>query len=325
MVRSTVLCLLLFGLLQGQEAKEYTPQQGFRKIVGSAMISQLFFMPYTYIYGVTLSADEVQSGNSLGKANIMWGVTSMAGMGIAWFSVHDAINSTLKQIPTGKVGNRNLNLYQIFTTGYPVASIIDFKAESKVRVGGAPAWYATIPEVNMAVSLPSFSYRLGMGGKRLAIEMETGLVSHHTIAQNVFYDAVGIPIGSVSLPERFLMLHSMAMGFNIMVMLPKLGVQPYLGYGVKALLNSSQSEYEGPTDVTPSNNSLALDRTSLGWGQHVFLGLRKNLPHDKFIMIEFKPSRYYFKYETGEYPYEEIDNYTLQSFDFLIGIGKMLF
>jgi len=218
--------------------------------------------------------------------------------------------------------------YRTIFSGTSVSDIINFESESIFEgANGSPQWTASTPEVNTVMTFPAMGYRLGAHGTRFGGEFETSIVSHHTDKQTVTYDASGeingipIQIGQVEIPDRFLMLHSFSMGANFYTWLPDIGVKPYVGFGGRILLNSVQSQFKSPADLIQQTGGLALDSITFGWGFNAIFGLRLPISDINFLFAEFRPTRYRFKYESGSSQLQTNDRFTLQSFEFQVGLG----
>ena len=197
---------------------------------------------------------------------------------------------------------------------------------------GKPQWEAGAAEVKTTISFPAVGRRIGVSGRHWGGEFETSIVAHHTSKQTVYYDATGfirvpglgvvpLMLNDIELPDRFLMLHSLYMGTNVFLWLPKVIVEPYVGFGAGVLLNSVQSQYPGPANLTQEVGSLALDKISLGYGLRALLGVRADISDRKFVFAEFRPARYYYTYESGTGNLAENDRFTLQLFEAQIGLG----
>ncbi len=322
-----------------QPSKEYeSPEAAFRSLLLSTMVIELYIAPYTFMWGVGLGGSALTQGERPERATATWAAVSIGGLALGWLVTEEIAREYLGILRSTSraAGADSWRIYRLAGAGVSTASIIDFEAES-IYSGdqGSPQWTASAAEVNTATTFPALGHRLGASGRRWGGEFETSLVSHHTKAQTVVYDAQGsisvpgvgtvpITLEDVPIPDRFLMLHSLSMGANFYVWLPKVIVSPYVGFGGRLLLNSVQSQYPGPANLTLEVGSLALDSMTMGWGIHAIFGLRMPLADTKFLYAEFRPARHYFAYESGSGFLGEQDSFTLQMFELQLGLGFYL-
>ena len=321
---------------QAQTNAPLSKRTAVRKLFMNTVLNDLYFAPYFFFFGTQEAGTSIVAGKSLNRANAVWAAASIAGMAMSWLA-SSGLTLEMQEILKGagpEAGANDTKLYRIYSGGLSTASILDFQAES-VFMGddGKPGWTAGAAEVKTALSFPAVGRRIGVSGRRWGYEFETSIAAHHTSKQTVYYDATGtifvpslgievpLTLNDIEIPERFLMLHSLYMGANVFVWLPKVIVEPYVGLGAGVLLNSVQSQYPGPANLTQEVGSLALDKTTVGYGLRGILGLRADISDRKFIFAEFRPARFYFKYESGSGTLKENDRFTLQQFEAQIGLG----
>ncbi|MCH7498290.1 MAG: hypothetical protein IH971_10620 [Candidatus Marinimicrobia bacterium] len=324
--------------LDARPAGPDSSKAAFKELLLSTVIAEAYLAPYTFIWGVTLGGSAITQDEGPERATATWIGISLAGLGLGWFMTDQIAKEyvTILRTASQRAEPGSWRFYRLVGAGVSTASIIDFEAES-IYTGeqSSPQWTAGTAEVNTATTFPALGYRIGGSGGRWGGEFEASLVSHHTKEQTVTYDAEGyvvvpgigrvpIEIGSVDIPDRFLMLHSLSMGATFYAWLPKVIVRPYVGLGGRLLLNSVQSQYPGPANLTLEEGSLALDSMTLGWGLHALFGVRAPLADKKFLYAEFRPARHYFAYESGSGFLQERDNFTLQIFEFQLGLGFYL-
>jgi len=338
-----LLCLALpmgfpASSLDARPAEPDSSKAAFKELLLSSVLAEAYLAPYTFIWGVTLGGSAISQGERPERATATWIGISLAGLGLGWFMTDQIAKEyvTILRTASQRAEPGSWRFYRLVGAGVSTASIIDFEAESiYTEEQGSPQWTASSAEVNTATTFPALGYRIGGSGGRWGGEFEASLVSHHTKAQTVTYDAAGyvqipglgpvpIQLDQVSIPDRFLMLHSLSMGANFYVWLPKVIVRPYVGLGGRLLLNSVQSQYPGPANLTLEAGSLTLDSMTLGWGLHAIFGLRTPLADKKFLYAEFRPARHYFAYDSGSDFLKEKDSFTLQIFEFQLGLGFYL-
>jgi|GEM_PF-3916411 len=306
-------------------------EAAFRSLLLNTIFVELYFAPYTFLWGNTLSGSALSHGEDPKNATAKWAATSVGGMILGWLAadgISKEYQNVLRSVPWSSKSTVK-RFYTVMNIGVSTSSILDFQAESTSKLGGG--WTASTPEVNTTTTFPTLGHRIGTSSRWWGGEFETALISHHTTKQIVSYDANGViyiqdtplpvNIGQVEIPDRFLMLHSLSMGANFYIWLPKVGVSPYVGLGARILLNSTQSQYPGPANLTQSEGKLALDSKNLGWGVHALFGFRAPLSEMKFAFAEFRPTRHYFGYKSGESYFKERDRFTLQIFEFQFGLG----
>ena len=318
-------------------SKESQSQEAaFRSLLLNTIILEPYLAGYSFMWGTMAGGSAITQGGRPEKATALWAGVSLAGFALSWVVTQDLAKqyqAVLRSGPgSGKPGA--WRFYRVLFAGASTASILNFEAESIFDGdNGRPQWTASTSEVKTATSFPALGHRLGASGRRWGGEFETSLVSHHTIKQTTFFDAEGeiyypplgayVPaeLGDVELPDRFLMLHSLSMGANFYFWLPKVGVSPYVGMGGRLLLNSVQSQYPGPANLSLEVGNLALDSITAGWGFHALFGFRTPLSNKKFLYAEFRPARHYFSYESGSGKLQEHDRFALQIFEFQLGLG----
>ena len=301
-----------------------TRQKAFSLIIKNTLINQAYLSTYFFMAGNSFQGRALSLGKSPTKATIQWVSASVVGLGLSYFTTK-TLSQEYEDILSSGDRNEISNeprYYQYIYTGGSIANITDFKAESMTAGSdGNPLWIATTPKVKTSLSFPSLGYGFGVSGKRLVREFETSLVSHYTVEQDVSYDAIPIPIGTIALPDRFFLINSLTMGVNVNYWLPEIGVKPYVGLGGRMLINSIQSQYPGPGDLTQSKGDLELDSITLNWGFHASVGVRSTLSNKRFLYAEFRPLRHYFDYESGKATGKEKDQFTFEIFEFRLGMG----
>jgi len=313
--------------------KSKTEKSAFKGLIRQTILTSSFLGGYFFIAGTAIGGSEIGAGGDPRKATAKWAATSLTGM---FFSVYIA-NSTIKSYremnkPVSSIGNQKWNVYHSIFAGVNLANINNYESKSTFKGSdGSSQWSANTPEVKTAMTFPVMGYRLGANGTRFGGEFEISIVSNHTNRQTVSYDAVGeiyvsdvgdyvpLQISQVEIPDRFLMLHSYTLGGNFYTWLPNIGVKPYIGIGVRLLLNSVQSQYKGPADLIQQKHELALDSKTLGWGFSAIFGFRLPISGTNHLFAEFRPTRHYFTYESGANKLRSKDHFTLQSFDFQMG------
>lgn len=308
----------------------------FRSLLLSTIIVESYLAPYSFMWGVVLGGNALVQEARPDKATATWAAISLAGIVGSWAITEMIAKGYLEILQSGPQSGKpsDLRFYRVLFAGASTASILDFQGESIFEGDdGLPLWTANTPEVNTVMTFPALGYRLGASGRRWGGEFEVSLVSHHTKKQTVSYDAEGIiyipeldayvplQLDQLEIPDRFLMLHSLSMGANFYIWLPKVGVRPYVGLGAQLLLNSVQSQYPGPANLALQKGKLALDSKDMGWGFHALFGFRIPFSSKKFLFAEFRPARHYFGYESGLGQAEEHDSFSLQIFDFKLGLG----
>ena len=341
-----MVILLLAALPTGspassRDARPTEPDRSkaaFKELLLSTVILEAYLASYTFVWGVALGGSAISQGERPEKATATWAVVSLGGLALGWLFTEAIAQDYVKILRSAsrRAEPGSWRYYRLLGAGVSTASIIDFEAQS-IYTGdqGSPQWTASTAEVNTATTFPALGHRIGGSGRRWGGEFEASLVSHHTKAQTVVYDAEGyvqipglgavpIQLDQVSIKDRFLMLHSLSMGANFYVWLPKVIVSPYVGLGGRLLLNSVQSQYPGPANLTLEAGSLALDSMTWGWGLHALFGLRAPLADKKFLFAEFRPARHYFAYDSGSGFLKEQDRFTLQIFEFQLGLGFYL-
>ena len=301
-----------------------TRQKAFSLIIKNTLINQAYLSTYFFMAGNSFQGRALSLGKSPTEATIQWVSASVVGLGLSYFTTK-TLSQEYEDILSSGDRNEISNeprYYQYIYTGGSIANITDFKAESMTAGSdGNPLWIATTPKVKTSLSFPSLGYGFGVSGKRLVREFETSLVSHYTVEQDVSYDAIPIPIGTIALPDRFFLINSLTMGVNVNYWLPEIGVKPYIGLGGRMLINNIQSQYPGPGDLTQSKGDLELDSSTLNWGFHASVGVRFTLSNNRFLYAEFRPLRHYFDYESGKSSGKEKDQFTFEIFEFRLGMG----
>jgi len=316
--------------------KSRTEQAAFRDLIIGTIITMSYFGGYSFILGTSFAGEEIGLRNNPRKATAKWAATSLIGMSFGVYAAESLVKPYQKM---QKSDPRNGEIdrpkfYRAIFSGTSATSIINFQSESIFEGdNGLPQWSANTPEVKTVMTFPVMGYRVGAHGTRFGGEFETSIVSHHTNKQTISYDANGeiyvsalgmnvpIQIDQVEIPDRFLMLHSLSLGANFYTWLPDVGVNPYVGFGGRFLLNSVQSQFPGPAELIQQKGGLALDSITFGWSFNAIFGLRIPVSDMKFLFAEFRPTRYSFDYESGQNLLQANDRFTLQSFEFQIGLG----
>lgn len=311
----------------------------FRQLVISTSVVQGYLLTYGFMVGSGIAGNMIRDGRSTASATASWAALSLGVGGLGWWATESALRQFARDRgsddpdrPDGEVES-----YRMLWMGTGVGSITDFHAAS-TRIGesgsprpGQPLWTATAEDVKTTDSLPSMGVRIGRWHRRWGADMSVSLSSYHTTPQTVYYDAQGViqtpigyvpaKLGAVELPNRFLLLRSVAYGGNAYLRLPGRGIQPYLGLGGALLVNSAQSEYAGPASLKNQGDKLALDTLSLGWQLQLTVGARLPLAHGRFLFAEFRPARSWMAYDSGGYDFPEHDRLVLQTFAAQAGIG----
>lgn len=316
--------------------KSETEQAVFRELIIGTIITMSFFGGYSFLIGTSFGGDEISSRDNPKKATAKWAGATLIGMSFGVYAAESLVKPYHK-IQKSDPRNGEIDRWKIYRaifSGTSATSIINFQSESIFEGdNGLPQWTANTPEVKTTMTFPVMGYRLGAHGTRFGGEFETSIVSHHTNKQTISYDANGeiyvsdlgiyvpLQIDQVEIPDRFLMLHSLSLGANFYTWLPDIGVNPYVGFGGRLLLNSVQSLFPGPAELIQQKGGLALDSITLGWGFNAIFGLHIPISEMKFLFAEFRPIRYSFNYESGLDQLQAHDRFTLQSFEFQIGLG----
>jgi|GEM_PF-2024492 len=231
--------------------------------------------------------------------------------------------------------------YSMVYTGWNVGSMVNFHAESVLENGpegsGIPIWRGNSPEVNSVASFPNLGLRLGAWKKWFGGDLEISALSHNTPAQSVHYDMqnpsyVWLPVerifypvelDTLNLPEKFLRMFSLGFGGNFYIHIPSKRVQSYVGIGASLLMNKVVSNHPGPGNYALNIQGEKLNSTSLGWAIHFPLGIKVPVSNTVFIYLEFRVAQHYFSYVSGDIFQEERDKFTLQTFQLLLGTGRI--
>ena len=229
--------------------------------------------------------------------------------------------------------------YLMGFTGWNVGNILDFHAKSAFKNGpagpGIPIWEGTAPEIESKASFPNFGLRLGAQRKSLGADFEISLLSHRTPAQMVFADIKGhqyipeidsyyaVSVDELDFPDNFLRVYSLGFGGNFYFHSSFGTVRPYAGFGVSLLMNMAKSDYPGPGNFGIGIEGENLNSTSLGWEFHIPIGLQVNISSTKFLYFEFRMAQNLFDYISGDVFQEEEDKFILQTFQALIGFGRI--
>ncbi|HIM83029.1 MAG TPA: hypothetical protein EYM55_00200 [Candidatus Marinimicrobia bacterium] len=229
--------------------------------------------------------------------------------------------------------------YWVFYVGPNIGSLTEFRAESAFKSGprpGQPLWEATVPETKSVASVPRIGMRLGVWKKYFGGDIDINLLNHYTPAQTVFYDTEGYiylaeedvyyPVSpdSVTLPDRFLKMLSFGFGGNVYLLGPSFDrVQPYVGLGASLLMNQVTSDYPGPGSFALGLEGENLNSTSMGWALEFPIGIRIKAWETTFMFLEFRAARHFFSFVSSDAFQKENDDVTLQTFNIILGIGKI--
>lgn len=345
LIRKALVIVLLCGVIPAKSqttggeinsTESDSAAMAFRNLLLSTVITEAYLAPYSFMYGVVTGGNVLTSRHSPKKATATWAGVSLTGLALGWLITDQIAKDYLEILKSGSQDrvHGTFRFYRILFAGASTASILDFQGESVFEGNdGSPLWTAATPEVKTVMTFPTLGYGLGASGRRWGGEFEIALVSHHTRKQTIPYDAEGmiyvpdlktyvpIQLDQIEIPDRFLMLHSLSMGANFYVWLPTVVIHPYIGLGAQLLLNSVQSQYPGPANLTLETGELALDSITLGMGLNALVGFRIMLSDNKFLFTELRPVRHYFSYESGSGQLREDDRFNLQIFQFRIGLG----
>lgn len=320
----------------------YTSYESYlRQMLIMTVVFESYFLSYAYILGSSLAGDIISGGGSSRKSTGAWLGASITGGFIGWGLAELTGLGERKRVSGLKKNDSKLEMYRIIYIGPNIAKINDFKAES-VMVGpasgpmpGQPLWTASAREVDMGRSFASAGYRIGALKGWAGWDVELSISSHQTTKQKVFYDANGfvyvknlgyvpVPLDWVELPERFLMVRTLGYGGNFFIHPPRFKiVKPYIGFGLTFLVNSIQSEYAGPANLSRGEEGLALSTVRAGWGFQIPIGMRVYTGKSIFLYGEFRPVRHYVYYKSGQGDLQEYDSFALQMFQTQFGLGFM--
>ena len=176
---------------------------------------------------------------------------------------------------------------------------------------------------------------MGYQRESLGADFEISLLSHTTPAQLVFADIKGhqyipeidsyyaVSVDELDFPDNFLRVYSLGFGGNFYFHSSFGTVRPYAGFGVSLLMNMAISDNPGPGNFGIGIEGENLNSTSLGWEFHIPIGLQVNISSTKFLYFEFRIAQNLFDYISGDVFQEEEDKFTLQTFQFLIGFGRI--
>jgi len=229
--------------------------------------------------------------------------------------------------------------YFSFYGGWSTGTILNFKAESAFRSGpagqGVPIWAGEAAEVKSNPLYPNVGVKLGAWKRWWGGDLEISYFGHTTPVQDVFYDISGyvylpeindfypIYLDTMPVPDKFIKYSSLAVGGNFFFNLPAGKIQPYVGIGGSLLMNKIVSDFPGPGNYGLGIGGEKLNSTSLGWGVFLPIGVKMPISRNRFIYAEFRFSRNYFNYISGDGFQEEKDMFTLQTFQLLLGLGRM--
>lgn len=230
--------------------------------------------------------------------------------------------------------------YLMVYAGGNIGSLLDYRAESVFKSGpvpGEPIWAGNAAEVNSAAWFPGLGLRLGAWKKWFGGDLEISALSHRTLAQSVFYDIKGfirvvqpdsafwfpVYIDTLDIPDRFQRTFSLGFGGNFYIHIPSKLVQPYVGISVALLMNRVTSDHPGPGNWALKLGGAPLNSTSLGWSIQLPIGIRVPISSSTFVYLEFRPARHFFSIISGDGFQRERDQFTLQTFQFLLGTGWM--
>jgi len=227
--------------------------------------------------------------------------------------------------------------YVMLYSGWSLGSLLDYHAQSVFESGpvpGEPIWSGLAAEVRAHPRFPGVGLRLGAWRRWFGGDVEISALSYTTPGQDVFYDMSGyirvedqwIPvyIDTLELPENFQRMYALGFGGNFYVHIPSKVVQPYLGVGASLLMNRVISDFPGPGNMASGLEGVPLNSTSLGWAAQLLIGFKYPLADKKFVYVEFRPARHFFSIVSGDGFQRERDQFTLQSFQLVVGYGFLL-
>ncbi|UCH63822.1 MAG: hypothetical protein JSU77_05090 [Fidelibacterota bacterium] len=232
--------------------------------------------------------------------------------------------------------------YWMAYAGVNAGNVVDFHAESAFKSGpipGQPIWSGNAAEVKSAASFPGLGLRIGAWRRWFGGDLEISAVSHNTVAQKVFYDIQGyiwmpvekiwypVVLDTLDIPDNFQRMFSLGFGGNFYIHTPSELAQPYVGFGASLLMNRVKSEQPGPGSYALIVQGLApegeeLNSTSLGWAFQIPFGIKVPVSKTTFAYVEFRVARHFFDYVSSDVFQKEKDRFTLQTFQFLLGIGR---
>ena len=137
--------------------------------------------------------------------------------------------------------------------------------------------------------------------------------------QEIWY---GVYLDTLDLPNKFQRMFSLGFGGNFYIHLPAKLVQPYVGLGASLLMNKVTSDYPGPGNLALGIEGEPLNSTSLGWALQLPIGIKLPVSETDFLYLEFRAARHFFNIVSGDAFQREKDWFTLQTFQFLLGIGR---
>lgn len=240
-------------------------------------------------------------------------------------------------------GTSKMVRYWMVYTGANVGSVVDFHAESAFKSGpipGQPIWSSNAAEVKSVASFPGLGLRVGAWKRWFGGDLEISALSHNTVAQKVFYDMEGfiwmpdekiwypVVLDTLDIPDKFQRLFSLGIGGNFYIHIPSKLAQPYVGFGASLLMNKVKSEQPGPGSYALIVQGLAtegekLNSTSLGWAFQIPFGVKVPVSKTTFVYLEFRVARHFFYYVSSDVFQRESDRFTLQTFQLLLGTGRM--
>lgn len=227
--------------------------------------------------------------------------------------------------------------YIMLYSGWSLGSILDYDAQSVFESGpvpNEPIWSGLAAEVQAHPRFPGVGLRLGAWRRWFGGDVEISALSYTTPRQNVYYDMSGfirvddqwypVYLDTLELPENFQRIFALGFGGNFYINIPSKIVQPYLGVGASLLMNRVTSDFPGPGNVALELDGVPLNSTSLGWAGQLLIGFKYPLADQKFVYVEFRPARHLFSIVSGDGFQRERDQFTLQSFQLVVGYGFLL-
>ncbi len=244
-------------------------------------------------------------------------------------------------------GTSKMVRYWMVYIGANVGSVVDyhtnaaFKGQANPR---EPIWSGNAAEVKSVASFPGLGLRVGAWKRWFGGDLEISALSHNIVAQKVSYDIKGYILRSphgresyhwdpwfldtLDIPDKFQRLFSLGFGGNFYIHIPSKLAQPYVGFGASLLMNKVKSEQPGPGRYALIVQGLAtegekLNSTSLGWALQLPFGVKIPVSKTTFVYLEFRVARHFFHYHSSDVFERESDRFTLQTFQLLLGTGRM--
>ncbi len=313
-----------------------TADQAFRHQVIGTIFTQSYLLTYGFVLGTAIASGRIVAGGSTAGATSSWAGFCIGAGSLGWLLSSSDLKEARGGVVEGGEGPgdpRQPQAYRLLFGGAGPASISTFAARSGIKgPDGGPLWTAGTEGVRARASVPAMGYRFGVWRAITGYDMEVSIAAHHTAAQRVYYDANGLiagptgalvpaKLGGVNLPERFLMMRSLAYGGNGYLHWPGRRLQPYAGIGLFLLVNSVSSEYAGPADLVAGHDKLPLDTLTVGWSVQVPVGFRVRLNRGRFLFAEFRQGWNHFSYDSGQGDRVEHDRLTLRALQGQAGMG----